>query len=69
MIPADIKILKKVIKIALDKGHRRLTDSHEHIVNHTIYNLAIHDVLELLEGIENGTIGKDAIQQLMEKEE
>lgn len=69
MLPADIGLLKKAIKISLDKGHRRLSDSHEQIVNHTIYNLAIHDVLEFLEGVENGTIDQKTIQQLVSKEE
>lgn len=69
MIPADIKVLKKVIKFSLDKGRRKLSDSHENIVNHTIYNLAIHDVLDLLEGIENGIIDKKTIQQIVSKEE
>lgn len=69
MIPADIKVLKKVIKTSLTQGNRPLSDSHEKIVSHTIYNLAIHDVLELLEGIENGTIDKHTINQILNKED
>lgn len=69
MIPADIKVLKKVIKFSLDKSRCNLAHSHEKIVNHSIYNLAIQDVLELLEGIENGTIDKKTIQQIVSKEE
>lgn len=69
MLPADISVLSKVIRIQLNKGHCRLSQSHEQIVNNSIYNSAIHDVLELLEGIENGTIDQQAIKQLVSKEE
>lgn len=67
MIPADIKILKKLINKTLDKGHVNLKDSHEKIVNNTIYNLAIHDVLDLLESVENGTIGQSEIKSILDE--
>lgn len=69
MLPADINVLSKVIRIQLNKGHCRLNQSHEQIVNNSIYNSAIHDVLELLEGIENGTIDQQTIKQLVSKGE
>jgi hypothetical protein len=59
----DIKMLIKLIKTK-DKGYRTVTDSHEKIVNYTMYNLAVADVVQLLEGVENGTISHEELKQL-----
>lgn len=67
MIPADIKVLKKLIRKTLDKGHINLKDSHEKIVNNTIYNLAIHDVIDLLESVENGSINQSNIKDILDE--
>jgi hypothetical protein len=59
----DIKMIIKLVRTR-DKGYRSVNDSHEQIVNHTMYNLAIADVIKLLEGVDNGTISHEELKQL-----
>jgi len=67
MISVPVDVMKVLVK-ALDKGKIKVNDTHEKVVSNTIYNLAIMDVLDILEGIANGTIDQQQISTIMNKE-
>lgn len=52
----DYEALKKVIRKSCDKGHIKETMTHEQIVNNTIYNKAVQDVIDIIENINNGSL-------------
>lgn len=55
-MPVDIKMLIKVLTMLHLKDDINLNLSHEQLLTKVIYKKAITDLLDTLEGIDNGVI-------------
>lgn len=63
LLPHEVQAIRKLVQSRIQRVD--ITMSNEEILKKTTFNMALQEVDELLEGVENGTIDRKTIEAML----
>lgn len=63
LLPHEVQAIRKLVQSRVQRVD--ITMSNEEILKKTTFNMALQEVDELLEGVENGTIDRKTIEAML----